>query len=158
MSFLIGRGRYARATYPNPPQAAAGAGLAAAAVTVQIGGSAAAPSVQLDSVSFSLPAGTTRVKVDAFMALQPATAGEQVQYSLLFDGSPVLPSGGGGGGTLSSFGQTGTVVNQLSTNGSLCTIIAPGDNLPHVYSIQAISAHNLQISDGSAAIVLTPLP
>ena len=157
MSHLIGRGRYASETYPEPPpqgQDVAGG----ASVTVQVGGSAAAHSVHLDSAPFTLPAGATRVKVDAFISVQPTTAGEQVQYNLLFDGSPVLPSGGGGGNTLSAFGQTGTVVAEPSIGQALNTIIAPGDNAPHVYSIQAQSSHNLQIGDGTAAIVLTPLP
>lgn len=156
MSSIIGRGRYARATYPakaSPPQTGAGA-----VATVQQGGSSAAHSVKLDSAAFSLPAGMTRVKVDAFLGLQPTTAGEVVQYNLLFDGGATLPSGGGGSQTLSTFGQTGTVVGQGSIGGSLSTIIAPGDSLPHVYSIQAVSAHNLQIVDGTAAVVLTPLP
>jgi hypothetical protein len=152
---VIGRGRYARETYPESPrQQPVGAD---AVVTVQTGGSAAATSVQLDSAPFSLPPGATRVKVDAFISVQPTTAGEQVQYSLLFDGSPVLPSGGGGAGTLSAFGQTGTVVAEPSIGQSLHTIVAPGDNAPHTYSIQALSAHNLQIGDGNAAIVLEPL-
>ena len=111
MSHIIGRGRYARETYPESPrQQPVGSDAVA---TVQVGGSAAATSVQLDSAPFSLPAGMTRVKVDAFISVQPATAGEQVQYSLLFDGSPVLPSGGGGVGTLSAFGQTGAVVDKF---------------------------------------------
>lgn len=157
MSFIIGRGRYAREAYPEPknnnPQPGAGA-----SVTVQQGGSVAGHVVVLDSTPFTLPVGMTRVMVIAFMALQPTNPGEQIEYSLLFDGSPVLPNGGGGVGTLESFGQTGTVVGQLSTNGSLCTIIAPGDHAPHTYSIQASSAHNIQIGDGTASVVLVPLP
>lgn len=157
MSYVIGRGRYARESYPEPknnnPQPGAGA-----SVTVQQGGSAAANVVKLDSAPFTLPVGMTKVMVIAFMALQPTTAGEQIEYSLLFDGGATLPSGGGGVGTLESFGQTGTVVGQLSTNGTLTTIIAPGDHAPHTYSIQASSAHNLQIGDGTASVVLVPLP
>ena len=152
---VIGRGRYAREAYPETPrQGQFGVGAAA---TVQQGGSAANTVVTLDSAPFSLPAGMTRVMVIAFMAVQPTTAGEQIEYALLFDGSDVLPSGGGGSGTLESFGQTGTVVGQLSTNGSLSTIITPGDNAPHTYSIRASSAHNLQIGDGTASVVLLPL-
>ena len=137
---------------------AAAQSTAGSAVTVQVGGSVAAVSVKLDSAVFSLPAGMTKVKVDAFISLQPTNAGEQVNYSLLFDGSAVLPSGGGGASTLGASGQTGTVVGAASVGQSLHTIIAPPDHLPHTYSIQATSAHNLQIGDGAAAVVLVPLP
>ncbi len=157
MSFVIGRGRYAREAYPEPknnnPQPGAGA-----AVTVQQGGSVANTVVTLNSAPFALPVGMTRVMVIAFMAVQPTTAGEQIEYALLFDGSDTLPNGGGGSSTLESFGQTGTVVGQLSTNGTVSTIIAPGDHAPHTYSIRASSAHNLQIGDGTASVVLVPLP
>jgi hypothetical protein len=122
-----------------------------AAVTIQVGGSAPAAIVQLDSAAFTLPPGMTRVKVDAFMAVQPTTAGEQVEYRLLVDGNPPAS------GAVETYSQTGTVVGQLSTSGAFHTILTPVDRDPHVYSIQAISAHNLQIGDKTAAIVLTPL-
>jgi hypothetical protein len=126
--------------------------LGAATVKIQVGGSAPALSVQLDSDAFALPAGATRVMVLAFISLQPTTAGEQTEYNIFLDNTPPAD------GAVEAFGQTGTVVAQLSVSAALMTIITPPDSAAHVYSIQAQSAHNVQIGDKCAAIILFPLP
>ena len=133
-------------------RAQASALLAAATVKIQVGGSAPATSVQLDSDSFALPGGSSRVLVLAFISVQPSNAGEQVEYNVFLDDAPPAT------GAVEAFGQTGTVVAQLSVSAALMTIITPGDNAGHVYSIQAQSAHDLQIGDKCAAIILLPLP
>jgi hypothetical protein len=125
--------------------------LSGAAVTIQNGGSAPGTTVTLDSAAFTLPAGTTRVLMIAFMSVQPTTAGEQIDYKITMDAAPPPNE-------VKAFGQTGTLVNFLSTNACVATIIAPGDSAAHVYSMSATSAHNLQIGDKTAAIVLVPLP
>jgi hypothetical protein len=133
-------------------RAQASALLAAATIKIQVGGSANTTSVQLDSDPFALPGGAGRVLVLAFISVQPTNAGEQVEYNIFLDNAPPAT------GAVQSFGQTGTVVGQLSVNAALVTIITPPDSAVHTYSIQAQSAHNIEIGDKCAAIVLLPLP